>query len=82
MKPKKIIPFFIIFVLVVYLAQRRENAPLPAPGARDHFCGFASIGWSRFYIAGFIRQNPWHRRFKGKCPLVEFFRNLVPSLPR
>ncbi|MCP4405380.1 MAG: TlpA family protein disulfide reductase [bacterium] len=78
MKIKKLTPFFIIFILVVFLAQRRENTLLPAPEIDIISAELRRSEQSDFRLTNLSGKAVGTEDFRGRVLLLNFFETWCP----
>ena len=78
MKPKKLVPFLIIFVLVVYMAQRQQNAPLPAPEIEILPAESRQAEGVDFTLTDLSGQTLGTEGLRGNVLLLNFFETWCP----
>lgn len=78
MKLKKLVPFFIIFILVVFLAQRQKNAPLPAPEIEILSTDLRQSENVDFTLPDLSGKALGTENFMGNVLLLNFFETWCP----
>ena len=78
MKLKKLVPFFIIFILVVYMAQRQKNAPLPEPEIEIIAAEQRQSEGVDFLLTDLSGKTFDSKAFRGRVLLLNFFETWCP----